>query len=98
MTSKEIQDETRRLLQEEFSGGAKFTELIAPLVQLRIESKSPGPSEDGNFVKQVELAIEDMQDVGMLQYGWPLGPGVVRQKLFVYLKLYVGNLNPNTHG
>ena len=82
MKTSVIEAEIRQLLTSEFSGGAKFTELL-----VRIIEKYDCLSVDWiDFAKRLERIVEDMDGVGIVEYAWPMSPEVSRTKLFIYLK------------
>jgi hypothetical protein len=87
MTSEEIRYLVKQLLEEHFSGGAKFTSLLPDLLHNFWEQNGYFPEDSDAFVKQIELALEDDPNIGVLEYGWPMGEKATRVKLFVYLPL-----------
>ena len=72
---REIIDAVRQIVRDH-SGGIKMMELIPELFD-RFEGVRIEPDH-------LENLIRDVDDLNILEYGWDMGEGVSRHKMFIY--------------
>ena len=75
MNNEDIVKELYKVLTLQFSGGAKMTDLIATL-----------PMEYFKNIEGVIEAVKNSETLGVLEYSWHMGNGLLREKNFLYTK------------
>lgn len=86
ITIQDVQNKVRDLLINEFSGGAKIAEISVAFARLDWRCITKDDGAELGIADAIIEAVDTSRDMDILEYGWPMGEGMIRTKFFIYFK------------